>query len=152
MNKWTRETLMPSLFERFQNRDKKYCEIVISDRIFSILTAQMKADHICYKAEWNGRGVVVTTRGSYHFINFGITAEEQNVISNSAEENALRKDIESAKNTMKRGNQARIQQKKDRYQKLFDSYNNAEDLKDPVFRRRFETYKTILEILEGKHV
>lgn len=84
---WFDDTFLPSLFEKWQNRDKKYPQIILTEAqahqcrsrmethySFSSFCGQSFATGMEY--EWRGRRVWLQERGRYTFLSFGPTSEE----------------------------------------------------------------------------
>lgn len=82
MNKFVSETLLPSLFENWNGRDKQYPSIIVSDRVAGILSGVMVQNSVMGRfksvvtgkeCEWNGRHVYLYKSGRWYFVSFGQT-------------------------------------------------------------------------------
>lgn len=116
-SKWVENVLLQDLFNKYQNRDKQYCEIIISskqaDSIATIMTQKTSFNEFtgtsrpigkeCY---WNGRHVFLSHRGSYYFLSFGMNDSEKIKLANSHHEKEFQRQIDSAKKLVERFNNA----------------------------------------------
>ena len=96
-NNWVENVLLPDLFTKYQARDKRYPSIIISQKqaacIESIGMEQktigggILGGRIGFYKEgrWEGRTVQISVRGQYHFISFGLNAEEREEAAKEAE-------------------------------------------------------------------
>ena len=91
MNKFVAETLLPSLFERWEGRDKRYPSIIISEREWGVLLGQCGTEF-----RWEGRICILHRRGRWCFLSFGQTEAEQQAIAALAEAREMEREVSSA--------------------------------------------------------
>lgn len=162
MDKFVSETLLPSIFERWKERNKEYPTIIVSDKVAGILSGVMKQHHVMgyYKSivtgkecEWNGRTVYLYKRGRWHFVSFGPTEEEQKDAAMQAEARGMERDIEMAYRVANSGKLDRISARLHRYTPLYHSM--CDTIEDPESdfdtiewaRKWANHYKNIIDIL-----
>ncbi|MCD7805464.1 MAG: hypothetical protein LUH03_10065 [Oscillospiraceae bacterium] len=84
---WFDDTLLPSLFEKWQNRDKQYSQIILTEAQAQQCSSRMeqktsfsefhgKSCVVGMEYSWRGRTVFLQKRGRYTFLSFGLTSEE----------------------------------------------------------------------------
>ena len=115
-NNWVENVLLPDLFTKYQARDKRYSSIIISQKQASCIESiGMEQKTIggglfggrigFYKeGRWQGRTIQISARGQYHFISFGLTAEEQEEAAKEAAKSEFERECAMAERVTARKN------------------------------------------------
>lgn len=159
MNKFVDEKLLPSLWAKYQRRDKRYCEIIISDNQAHYLASEMHQVHtmgmhasrvIGLECQWQGRSVMLRKRGQYYFVAFGTTQDEDDANAIMAEDERMAKELEMAKKCKARGNPGRISKKLEDAKKRLESYiiYSDDEAEEKGYKVKMQKhYKQIIDIL-----
>ena len=154
--KWVRESLLPDLYARFLARDKRYTSIPISERQAYLLgcaisTATRREGGLI----WQGRTVYLSSRYGMHLVSFGPTEQETTEFLTRDAEHQTRRELESVRAMVRRGNADRIAATLDRYRRELASRDEiAADTEEPDDWRqkcadRAAFLRELIEILEG---
>ena len=112
-NNWVENVLLPDLFTKYQARDKRYSSIIISEKQAACIGMEQKTigggllgGRIGFYKEgrWQGRTIQISARGQYHFISFGLTAEERKEAAKEAEKSDFQRECEMAERVTTRKN------------------------------------------------
>lgn len=173
INNWIENVLLPDLFVKYQARDKHYSSIIISEKqaacVESIGMEQktigggLLGGHTGFYKEgrWEGRTIQISARGQYHFISFGLTAEEQEEAAKEAAKTDFQRECEMAERVTARknnGGSARAWENMfTKYQSKYESLeeeiadyeqNEPKNLFLPLMRKRLHEAQEIFTILK----
>ena len=172
-NNWVENVLLPDLFTKYQARDKRYPSIIISQKqaacIESIGMEQktigggLLGGRIGFYKEgrWQGRTIQISARGQYHFISFGLTAEEREDAAKEAAKSEFERECEMAERVTTRKNNdgsarawetmfAKYQSKCESLEKEIADYEQNEPKNSflPLMRKRLHEAQEISAILK----
>lgn len=115
-NNWVKNVLLPDLFAKYQARDKQYPSVIISGKQAAciesigmeqkIIGGGLLGGRIGFYKEgrWEGQTIQISARGQYHFISFGLTAEEQEEATQEAAKTDFQREFEMAERVTARKN------------------------------------------------
>lgn len=173
MDNWTKNVLLPSLYDRYLKRDPKYVGIIVSDKVADLLNRWMQDVHhygtwatvtTGRELDWQGRHVLLTKHGRHNIVCFSHTQDEQDAIAISERERQLAREIDDIKTAVVRARAGRTNAQKliDRTRRdaIAALENYEDDLQDPetpqdqiaLAKMMILHYKTIIDIISDEAV
>lgn len=162
-NTWIDNKLLPSLLEKFQNRDKKYSSIIITDRQANFLSSYMK-QHYNYNSfhskcwvshleyGWKDRTVYLRKQGNYYMLSFSPNKEEQEAFARTIRQAEHKKNLAMAKRAVEKNNRRLLETMKDRASQsiVYFATMVKEEPEDEYYAKKLAMAKEIYTILKNK--